>query len=358
MTLAKDATSLDPAYWGPVFWEVMYIASAGFSATPSENEKIGFKMFFDSLRYVLPCSKCRADYDAYLLANPLSDTDLQCRDSLFLWVFNLHVSTSQRLNKANLPTLEAARLNFLPPPLLTANTPALPNPHTLFPKGPPTFHNPTHKNIATRNPLLQPFAAVPIPFLQKITAGSAPSKHSIGAALALSAATSAIAAVAPFSRSLSRPITTSLSRSITAPLSRPLTAPVAAPLSRPVAAPLSRPVATSLQRAGTFSASVNRPAFLFPARQEKGINVAPIKALASRQGNLLHGLVGSGTARNDGADHSVKTNFLQQLADKKKQLRETPPVVRPLAFDRSKYIVGGCGCGGRKTVPFSKPQRV
>ena len=104
--------ALNPAYWGPIFWEVMYLSSAGYSIKPTINEKIGFKMFYDSLRYVLPCVKCRVEYDNYLKINPLNENDMSTRDNLFKWVYNVHKSVSTRLEKKTIPSLEASKRHF------------------------------------------------------------------------------------------------------------------------------------------------------------------------------------------------------------------------------------------------------
>jgi hypothetical protein len=104
--------ALNPAYWGPIFWEVMYLSSAGYSIKPTINEKIGFKMFYDSLRYVLPCVKCRVEYDNYLKNNPLNENDMSTRDNLFKWVYNVHKSVSTRLEKKTIPSLEASKRHF------------------------------------------------------------------------------------------------------------------------------------------------------------------------------------------------------------------------------------------------------
>ena len=106
--------SLNPDYWGPVFWEVMYLGAAGFSAKPTPNEKLGFRLFFDSLRYVLPCAKCRADYDQYLTTSPVTDKDLENRNALFAWVYGLHKHVSLKLQKPAFPTLEAMQYSFFP----------------------------------------------------------------------------------------------------------------------------------------------------------------------------------------------------------------------------------------------------
>ena len=109
------ALSLNPEYWGPHFWEVMYLAAVGYSSEPTVNEKIGFRMFYDSLRYVLPCQKCRKEYDQYVNQFPLTGDDTSSPQRLFDWVYRLHSHVSRRLSKRAVPSLEEAKKNFFPP---------------------------------------------------------------------------------------------------------------------------------------------------------------------------------------------------------------------------------------------------
>lgn len=106
--------TLNPEFWGPRFWEVLHLVAVGYSATPTPSEKLGFRMFFDSLRYILPCPKCRASYEKYLFSRKLSEKDLSSRDNLFHWVYELHNSVNLNLKKAPFQTLEAVKATFYP----------------------------------------------------------------------------------------------------------------------------------------------------------------------------------------------------------------------------------------------------
>jgi len=176
--------SLNPEYWGPKFWDVLHLAAVGYSKSPTPAEKLGFRMFFDSLRYVLPCQKCRGSYENYLNTRGIQDSDLQSRDDLFRWVFELHNSVNLNLNKPmNQRSLEDLQRQYYPLAILPGPSQGAqvaqvvaPRPLPLGPRRPMLQHKTSAATNAFANNMAQamnriktlrvqtqPIVAVPVP---------------------------------------------------------------------------------------------------------------------------------------------------------------------------------------------------
>lgn len=77
----------DPAVWGPQFWNVMRKIAAQYpSSEPSASTRQAAKEFYQSLRELLPCQKCREHYQEFLEKHPLTDEVLGNSKSLSEWV--------------------------------------------------------------------------------------------------------------------------------------------------------------------------------------------------------------------------------------------------------------------------------
>lgn len=73
--------------WGAPMWLCLHVISLNYRP----EMRSGYRAFFESLRYVLPCGACRDNYARILRETlPLSDEALSCRRSMAMWVFLLH----------------------------------------------------------------------------------------------------------------------------------------------------------------------------------------------------------------------------------------------------------------------------
>ena len=102
----------NPETWGPRIWDACYLICMGFPEKSTASERLGFALFFDSLRICLPCPTCRAEFSEYLKKNPITPNDLLSRNSIFKWVYKVHCSVSNRTGKKNLPPLETIMRNY------------------------------------------------------------------------------------------------------------------------------------------------------------------------------------------------------------------------------------------------------
>ena len=79
--------------WGPAAW--LFLHSIAYNFTPQKT--IHYKQFFKSLAFVLPCKKCRENYN-----NIITNSELKIQKNIFksrktfsFWLFKLHNKVQQ-----------------------------------------------------------------------------------------------------------------------------------------------------------------------------------------------------------------------------------------------------------------------
>lgn len=90
-----------PEYWGPGMWRVIHMAAATYPVNPTHQEQQDFYNFFTTLKRVLPCGGCRAEYEKMTTKGPLKlkPEILKTRTTLFAWTVAIHNAVNQRLGK-------------------------------------------------------------------------------------------------------------------------------------------------------------------------------------------------------------------------------------------------------------------
>jgi len=88
-----------PKIWGPHTWKALHCITFGYPIKPTPFEKKNFRTFFEALGFVLPCEACRESYRKLIVtgSNKLTDEALESRDTLTLWLYNLHQSVNSKL---------------------------------------------------------------------------------------------------------------------------------------------------------------------------------------------------------------------------------------------------------------------
>lgn len=81
-------TGFSSKIWGPSAWLFLHLVTLSY--TPSRRRH--YKTFFNSLQYVLPCSKCRTNYSNILKNGKLRLTSnvLKNKSSFSNWFFKVH----------------------------------------------------------------------------------------------------------------------------------------------------------------------------------------------------------------------------------------------------------------------------
>lgn len=97
----KNANNgLQTKLWGPPLWTGLHAITFGYPLEPTEQDKKNYKIFFDQVKYVLPCKYCRESYTEYINTEPtkLTDEVLTNRSTLTKWLFNLHNRVNNKLD--------------------------------------------------------------------------------------------------------------------------------------------------------------------------------------------------------------------------------------------------------------------
>lgn len=87
------------AVWGPSMWLYLHTMSFNYPVKPTCEDKHHYRDFILSLRYVLPCGKCRANLCKNFKKLPLKWSDMESRATLSLYVYRLHETVNRMLHK-------------------------------------------------------------------------------------------------------------------------------------------------------------------------------------------------------------------------------------------------------------------
>jgi hypothetical protein len=98
--------------WGPLIWSMLHIMSFNYPNKPTKEDKEHYMSFVLSLKYVLPCGKCRENFSKNLEKIPLTMNDMRNREAFSRYVYSLHNVVNEMLGKENKLTYEEVRDRF------------------------------------------------------------------------------------------------------------------------------------------------------------------------------------------------------------------------------------------------------
>ena len=75
--------------WGPGGWVFLHSITFNYPLEPTESDKYNYKLYFDSLKNILPCKYCRQSYDIYIKYIPI-DQFLDSRIGVVYWLYRIH----------------------------------------------------------------------------------------------------------------------------------------------------------------------------------------------------------------------------------------------------------------------------
>lgn len=98
--------------WGPGMWHYLHTMSFNYPVNPTKKDKMHYYSFMWSLRYVLPCGKCRANLRENYKKLPLTMKHMKNRASFSRYVFDLHELINTMLHKTSGLTYEIVRERY------------------------------------------------------------------------------------------------------------------------------------------------------------------------------------------------------------------------------------------------------
>lgn len=98
--------------WGPSMWHSLHTISFNYPVKPTKEEKENYLNFFLSLDKVLPCKYCRENYKNNIKNVPLNIRTMKDRNTLSLWLYNLHEEINKMLGKKSNLSYEDVKIRY------------------------------------------------------------------------------------------------------------------------------------------------------------------------------------------------------------------------------------------------------
>lgn len=91
---------MKPNVWGKCGWLFLHSVSLDYPDNPSNEDKLRYKTFFESLQYILPCEKCKVHMKQNMEKYKLTDKILSDKTSVIKWVIDIHNEVNKSLGKS------------------------------------------------------------------------------------------------------------------------------------------------------------------------------------------------------------------------------------------------------------------
>ena len=89
---------MEPKVWGPKLWFFIHTIALNFPDNPTFQDIGNYEHFFENLKHIIPCDKCRLHYTQRLQANPVRKY-LTDANALFIYTIDLHNEVNKSLGK-------------------------------------------------------------------------------------------------------------------------------------------------------------------------------------------------------------------------------------------------------------------
>lgn len=91
--------TIDPKLWGKSGWIFLHSVTLGYPNDPTDDDKNNYRIFFNTIKDVLPCGKCRQNYSNSIGKYGLTDDVLISRDALVNWLIRIRSDDMYTTNK-------------------------------------------------------------------------------------------------------------------------------------------------------------------------------------------------------------------------------------------------------------------
>ena len=98
--------------WGPSMWHYLHTMSFNYPVNPTKEEKEHYKNFILSLKWVLPCGKCRKNLRKNFKKLPLHLSNMESRETFSKYIYKLHELINTMLGKSSGLTYDMVRERY------------------------------------------------------------------------------------------------------------------------------------------------------------------------------------------------------------------------------------------------------
>lgn len=98
--------------WGPSMWHTLHTMSFNYPVNPTADDKQKYRNFVLSLKYVLPCGKCRKNIRKNFKKLPLTMKHMKNRATFSKYMYDLHEVVNTMLKKKSGLSYEDVRERY------------------------------------------------------------------------------------------------------------------------------------------------------------------------------------------------------------------------------------------------------
>lgn len=87
---------MDTRFWGPSGWKLLHLIAYNYPTNPTLYDKQKFGIFYNNLKYVLPCKYCRLSLTSFMEDIPV-EKHMESKRQLTTWVYKIHNKVNEKL---------------------------------------------------------------------------------------------------------------------------------------------------------------------------------------------------------------------------------------------------------------------